>query len=174
MAELSKKEKIDRLNERFSKTKAAVLADYSGINVKEMEILRVGFRKASVDYQVVKNTFAGRAAQGTSFEIISEKFVGPVSIAFSYDDVIAPAKIISEFNKKYKGKLKVTCGIIEGKEVTPDQIKKMADLPSKEVLIGKMLASMQSPVAGFIGTLTGVVRNFANVLNAIKDKKEKS
>lgn len=144
------------------------------MNVKEMETLRAGFRKASIDCQVVKNTFAVRAAQGTLFEIISKKFVGPVSIAFSYDDVVAPAKIISEFNKKNNNKLKVTGGLIEGKEVTPDEIKKIAALPSKEVLIGRIMASMQSPVRGFVGTLNGVIRNFVGVLGAIKDKKEET
>ena len=168
-----KKDKIAQLNEKFSKTKASALADYSGMNVKEMETLRAGFRKASVDYQVIKNTFAIRAAQGTSFEAISKKFTGPVSIAFSYDDVVAPAKIISEFNKKNNNKLKVIGGLIEGKEVTPDEIKKIAALPSKEILIGRMMASMQSPLRGFIGTLNGVIGNFAGVLRAIKEKKEK-
>ena len=150
-----------------------VLADYRGMNVKEMETLRAGFRGASMDCQVVKNTFAVRAVQGTSFEAISEKFVGPVSIAFSYDDVVAPAKIISEFNKNNNNKLKVTGGFIEGKEVTPDEIKKIAALPSKKVLIGKIMASMQSPVRGVIGTLNGVIGNFVGVLRAIKDEKEK-
>ncbi len=139
-----------------------------------METLRAGFRKASIDCQVVKNTFAVRAAQGTSFEVISKKFVGPVSIAFSYDDVVAPAKIISEFNKKNNDKLKVTGGLIEGKEVTPDEIKKIAALPSKEVLIGRIMAGMQSPVRGFVETLNGVIRNFVGVLRAIKDKKEET
>jgi len=161
------------LNEKFSGTKAAVLADYTGMNVKEMETLRAEFRKSSIGCQVVKNTFAVRAAQGTSLEVISKKFAGPVSIAFSYDDVVAPAKIISEFNKKNNNKLKVTGGIVEGKEVTPDEIKKIAALPSKEVLIGKIMASMQSPVRGFIGTLNGVIGNFVGVLKSIKDEKEK-
>ena len=161
------------MNEKFSRTKAAVLADYSGMNVKEMETLRAGLRKASIGCQVVKNTFAIRAAQGTSFEVISKKFAGPVSIAFSYDDVVAPAKIISEFNKKNNNKLKVTGGLIEGKEVTPDEIKIIAALPSKKVLIGKIMASMQSPVRGFIGTLNGVIGNFVGVLKSIKDEKEK-
>ncbi len=147
------------------------MADYRGMNVKEMETLRAGFRKASIDCQVVKNSFAVRAARGTSFEVISKKFTGPVSIAFSYDDVVAPAKIVTEFNKKNKNKLKVTGGLIEGKEITPDEIIKIADLPSKEVLIGKIMGSMQSPVRGFIGTLNGVIRNFVGVLRAIKDEK---
>ena len=151
-----------------------MLADYGGMNVKEMETLRAGFRKASIDYQVVKNTFAVMASQGTSFEVISKRFVGPVSIAFSYDDVVAPSKIISEFNKKNNNKLKVTCGIIEGKEVSSDQIKKIAKLPPKEVLIGKIMTAMQSPIREFIGTLNGVTVNFVSVLRAIKKKKEKS
>lgn len=168
-----KQENISQLNEKFLKAKAAVLADYSGMNVKEMETLRAGFRKASVDYRVVKNTFFNRASKGTCFEIIAENTVGPLSIAISYNDVVAPAKVISEFNKKHNLKLKITCGIIEGKEVTPDQINKIADLPSKDILIGKMLSSMQAPVRGFVGTLNGVIRNFVGVLRAIKDTKEK-
>lgn len=168
-----KQEKITQLNEKFLKAKATVLADYSGMNVKEMETLRAGFREASVDYQVVKNTLVNRASRGTQFEVLAEKIVGPLSIAISNDDVVAPAKVISEFNKKHNFKLKVTCGIIEGKEVTPDQIKKIADLPSKDVLIGRMLSGMQAPVRGFVGTLNGVIRNFVGVLMAIKDTKGK-
>ena len=150
------------------------MAEYKGMNVKEMETLRAGFRKVSIDYQVVKNTFATIAAKGTSFEVISKKFSGPISVAFSYDDVVAPAKIITEFNKKNKDKLKVIGGLIEGKEVNPDEIKKIASLPSKEVLIGKMMAGMQSPVRGFIGTLNGVIGNFVGVCRAIKEKKGNS
>lgn len=168
-----KKEKIEQLNEKFSKAKAGVIANFSGMNVKEMETLRVRFREASVDYSVVKNTFAFIASQGTSFEKISKKFKGPISVALSYDDVVAPAKVVSEFNKKHNNKLKVTTGIIEGKEVTPNEIQKVADLPPKEVLVAKMLATMQGPVRGFVGTLNGVLRNFVGVLRAVKDKKEK-
>ena len=172
MEKLCKKEVIAKLNKKFSDAKAGILADFTGMNVKEMETLRGGFRSGSVDYQVVKNTLALKASQGTAFEKISEKLTGPISVAISYDDVVAPAKVISEFNKKNNDKLKVICGVIEGKTVTPEQIGEIADLPSKEVLISKMLSSMKAPVGGFVGALSGVIRNFVNVLKSIKEKKE--
>ncbi len=173
MVKLYKKEKVSQLNKKFSEAKASVLADFKGMSVKEMETLREGFRNVSVDYQVVKNTFASRASKGTPFETISKEFIGPISVAISYDDVVAPAKVVSEFNKKHKDKLKVICGVIEGKKVTPEQIKEVANLPSKDILISRILAGMQAPVKGFVGTLNGVILNFVNVLKAINDKKEK-
>ena len=168
-----KKEEVAKLNEKFLEAKAGVLADFKGMKVKEMETLRAAFRNVSVDYRVIKNTFAHRASQGTPFETVSEKFVGPVSVAMSYDDVVAPAKVISDFNKKYKDKIKVICGVVEGKKVTPDQIKAIADLPSRDILISRILSAMQGPAKGFVGTLNGVILNFVNLLKAIKDKKEK-
>lgn len=173
MDKITKKENVTQLNGKFAKAKAGILADFRGMNVKEMETLRAEFRKVSVDYHVIKNTFAIRASKGTPFEIFSKKFNGPISVAISYDDVVNPAKVVSEFNKKHQDKLKVNAGIIEGKVVTPEQIKDIANLPSREVLIGKMLASMQAPVGGFVGTLSGVIRSITSVLMAIKEKKEK-
>ena len=172
MDKLCKKEVITKLNKKFLDAKSGILADFTGMNVKEMETLRGGFRSGSVDYHVVKNTLVFRASQGTAFEKISEKLVGPISVAISYDDVVAPAKIISEFNKENNDKLKVVCGVMEGKAVTPEQIGVIANLPSKDVLISKMLCSMKAPVGGFVGTLSGVLRNFVGVLTSIKDKKE--
>ena len=164
--------KVEELNEVFQKAKAAVLADYQGIDAPELTQLRRHMRARSVDFRVIKNTLARQAAKNTPFEMLDEEFKGPVSLVVSYEDPIAPAKALAEFAKSGASKSpKVLCGVVEGKKVAPEEVKALADLPSKEVLIAIMLAVFNGPTTNFVGVFNSLLRKLVGTLDAIREKK---
>jgi large subunit ribosomal protein L10 len=172
-AKAEKAEKVTALHMKFVDAKAAILANYSGLNVQQMAELRSQLRAAVVELYVVKNTLARRAVEGTGFVPLADHFVGPTSVSFSQHDAVAMAKALTEYAKK-EPKLNVRVGFVEGQVLSPEQITALAELPPREVLLGRMLASIQSPLAGLVGVLHGVLRQLVYVLQAVKDTKEKT
>ncbi len=109
----------------------------------------------------------------TGFVPLADHFVGPISVAFSQSDAVAMAKALTEYAKK-EPKLNVRVGLVEGQVLAPGQITALAELPPREVLLGRMLSSMQSPLAGLVGVLQGVLRQLVYVIQAVKDAKEQA
>lgn len=173
IAKAAKAEKVTALHAKFADATAAILADYSGLNVQQLAELRGQLREAVVELHVVKNTLARRAVEETSFISLLDHFVGPTSVAFSQHDAVAMAKALTEYAKK-EPKLNVRVGFVEGQLLVPEQITALAELPPREVLLGRMLASLQSPLTGFVGVLQGVLRQLVYALQAVKDAKEKA
>lgn len=170
MIEQSKVEKVERLHQDFLNVKAAVIAEFRGLNVAKMTELRKQLRESSIKFQVIKNRLAKLAAQDTPVEQIVKYFVGPVSIAFTYDDPMAVAKVLNAYTKK-EPLLSIKAGLLQGKAINSEQVKVLADLPPREVLLAKVLGTLQAPVGAFAGVLSGIIRQFIYVLNAIKEKK---
>jgi len=168
-----KAEKVSALHSSFVDAKAAILADYSGLNVQQLAELRGQLRPAAGELQIVKNTLARRAVEETAFAPLANHFVGPISVAFSRHDPIAVAKALTEYAKK-EPKLNLRVGFVEGQFLSPEQITALAELPPREVLLARMLAGMQSPLSGLVGVLQGVIRQFVYVLQAVKDAKEQA
>ena len=172
MPNAEKVKKVEELNGVFLKAKAAILADYQGIEAPDLTLLRSHMRSKSVDFRVIKNTLARQASKNTPFELLDEEFKGPVSMVVSFEDVVAPAKALAEFKKSGAPKSpKVICGVIEGKKVSPGEIEALADLPSREVLISKMLAVFNGPTTSFVGVFSGVLRKLVGTLDAVREKK---
>jgi large subunit ribosomal protein L10 len=161
---------VHELHDKFMRAVSAVLADFRGLTVQELTELRQQLREASLELAVVKNTLARRAVQETGYEQLSPYLKGPTSITFSYRDTVAPAKILSAYVRR-QPKLAVRAGVFEGEIVPADKIAELADLPSREVLLAHALAAMQSPLAGLVWTLQGVLSTFVGTLQAIHDKK---
>jgi len=163
---------VEELSEIFLKAKSAVLANYQGIEAPELTRLRSHMRSRAVEFRVIKNTLARQAVKNTPFELLDEEFSGPVSLVISFDDAVAPAKALAEFSRSgAKKSPEVICGVVEGKKISPEQVKVLADLPSKEVLISQLLATMNGPTTNFVRTLSGVLRKLVGTLDAIKEKK---
>jgi len=166
-----KAETVASLHAKFGVVKGAVVSDYRGLNVQEMSTLRKRLREVGVELHVVKNTLARRAAAATDFEHIVESFVGPTSIAFTEGDVVAMAKVMTEYARR-EPKLEIRAGLAEGQALTPEQVSVLAELPPREVLLAQALGSLKSPISGFVRVLQGVVRQFVYVLTAIQQEKE--
>jgi large subunit ribosomal protein L10 len=164
-----KKETIDELHEKFSRAKTAVITGYTGINVEQITELRSKLRKSQVEYRVVKNTLARRAVQGTGLEPLKDYFVGPVGIALGFDDVVAPAKVLFEFNKTQE-KLQLKIGVLDGKLLQQADIKALATLPSLNSLRGKIIGLLQAPASRMVGVLAAPGGQIARVLKAKAEK----
>lgn len=166
----AKKQVVDEIKERLEKIQGAVLADYRGLNVAEVTELRVKLREAGIEFKVLKNTLTRIAAHQVGLQDLDSYLEGPTAIAFGLEDPVAPAKILSDFAKTHKA-LEIKAGILENKVIDADGVKALADLPSREVLLAKVLGAMQSPMYGFAGSLQGLLRNFVYVLDAVREKK---
>ena len=167
-----KAEQVELLTEKLRKAKVAVLTDYRGLTVKQMQDLRGKLRTGNVEYRVVKNTLARRAADAAGYKDLESELKGPVAIAFGYDDLSLPPRLINEFVRTTRLKLEVVGGVVEGRVFNRDQIKQLADLPSREVLLAQLLGTLQSPVAQLIGIMQTPVQQLIGVLNAYKTKLE--
>ncbi|SFB44508.1 50S ribosomal protein L10 [Clostridium frigidicarnis] len=155
-----KEAKVAEIREKLEKAQAVILADYQGLTVEQDTQLRKNLREAGVEYKVYKNSLVTLAAKELGMDGIVEYLEGPVSIALGYEDVTAPARILNDFAKDHK-KLELKAGIVQGEVYDADKVKQLASIPSKEVLIAKLLGSIKSPVS-----------NLAYLLNAIKEQKE--
>lgn len=174
MAITSEKQAIvAELKEKLSATKGAVLTNYRGLTVAQDTKLRRKLREAGVEYRVVKNTLTRIAADQSGVSELDPYLEGPTAIALSFSDPVAPAKIISDFLKETKTQvLEIKAGLVEGKVIDADGVKALASLPSREVLIAKALAGMQSPIVGFVNVLQGNIRNLVYALEAVRKQKE--
>jgi len=167
-----KQAEVAKLTEILREAKGAVLVDFTGITVAEDTELRVKMRDAKVTYGVYKNTLIARAAKEVGIEGLDEILNHNTALAASADDAVVAAKVISEYAKTNK-KLLVKAGVLEGKVIGEEEVKALANLPSKEVLLAKMLGSMQAPITGLVQVLNGTIRKTVYVLDAIREQKEK-
>src|SRR3954470_6970710 len=167
-----KAEQVEVLTEKLRKAKVALLTDYRGLTVTQLQELRGRLRTGDVEYRVVKNTLARRAAEAAGVPALQSELEGPVAIAFGYDDLSMPSKLINEFVRSTRLKLDVKGGLVEGRVFTPDQVKQLADLPSRETLIAQLMGTLQSPVSQLVGIMQTPVQQLVGVLDAYKIKLE--
>ena len=167
----NKKKIVEDLKKKFATTKVVIVTNYKGLNVAQMTELRRNLSEAKVEFQVVKNTLLTRASKDTDAELLADVFKGPSGIALSFDDPVAPAKILTQFAKDNK-KLEIKAGVMNGKMMNLDAITALSKLPSREELLAQVLSTMNAVPTGFVRALADVPRRMVNVLNAIKDQKE--
>ncbi|MGO1922205.1 MAG: 50S ribosomal protein L10 [Jeotgalicoccus sp.] len=155
-----KQQHVEVISEQLKNSVSTVLVDYRGLKVSEVTELRKQLRDAGIEFKVYKNTMVRRAAESQGLSELNEFLAGPSAIAFSNEDVIAPAKIIHEFSKKHEA-LEIKAGVIEGSFVPAEDVKAIASLPSRDGLLSMLLSVLQAPV-----------RNFAYAVKAIGEEKE--
>ena len=166
------KQKItEDLHDRLARSAIIVVTDYKGLDVASMNDLRRKLREADIEYQVVKNTLLVRAAENTEVALIKDHFKGPSAVAISYDDPVAPAKVLTQFAKE-NDKLEIKIGVLNGKVLDAEAIKALAILPSREVLLAQFLSALNAVPTSFVRVLAEIPRSLVNVLTAIKDQKE--
>ncbi len=170
---MNKKQKenfITDMNGRLKKANATFLVDYHGLDVESINKVRGELRNSGTEFSVVKNRLLKLASKDTDSESIDEYFVGPCAIAITYDDIVAPAKVLVDLSKELK-KLEIKVGQTSGKPMTPDDIKRLANLPGREQLLAQVLSAMQAVPTSFVRVTNGVLVNLMNVLKAIEETK---
>jgi large subunit ribosomal protein L10 len=170
MARPEKEALVAEVSKKFSKSQAVVLTDFRGLTVQEVTELRKQLREAGVEMKVVKNTLTRLAAQKSEIEGLDAFLEGPIALAFGYEDPIAPAKILAEFAKKHK-KMELKGGVLEGKVIDQETVMALADLPTKEVLLGQLAGVLQAPIRNLVNVLSAPIRNTVYALEAIRKKQ---
>lgn len=166
-----KKEQVAQIVEWMNQAQSMVLIDYRGLKVSEDTDLRRQFRKSGVKYVVLKNKLLRLAAAECGIEGLDSILEGPTAVAFGMDDLVAPAKIALEFAKK-NPKLEIKAGVLDKNVLDVAGVKALADLPPREVLLAKMLGSLNAPITGLVTVLGGTLRSLLYTLVAVKEKKE--
>jgi large subunit ribosomal protein L10 len=162
---------VAEVAEKVSRATAMYFADFTGLTVEEATELRREFRKAGVEYTVVKNTLAKKALERvTGYDRVYEKLIGPTGIAFSYSDAVAPAKIIKKFSEK-SGKLKLKVAVLEKQVFDGSQLDLLSKLPTRGELMAGVIGSIHAPISGVVGAIGAVIRDLVNVIDAIEKKK---
>jgi large subunit ribosomal protein L10 len=155
-----KQQAVVEVTEKLQSSSCTIVADYRGLTVAQVTELRKTLRQSGIEFKVIKNSITRRATENAALTDLDAHLTGPTAIIFSKDDIIAPAKIVAEFAKS-TNKLEVKAGVVEGRVVGQDQIKALAELPSREGLLSMLLSVLQAPV-----------RNFALAVKAVSEKQE--
>jgi len=176
-----KDEKVDKkaqkaatvadLTARLKASSTAVLADYRGMTVGQMRDLRTKLRGGGIEMVVVKNTLARRAATAAGYEPLSAELVGPIAMLFAVDDVSAPARILNDYIRANR-KMVIKAGLLEGQLIKADAVTELADLPSREILLSRLLGAMQAPLGNLASVLQAPLTKFARTLDAVRTQKE--
>jgi len=165
-----KEEAVKQLTQQLSEAKSLVLMSFSGLPVSDVNELRSKCREQGVEYLVAKRTLLKRALEESGVTLDMDKMGGSVALAFAFEDEVSGPKIVNEFSKVHEA-LKVVGGALEGKEITVEAVINLAQLPSKEELIAKVVGTIAAPLSGFVNVLQGNLRNLVYVLSAIQEKK---
>jgi large subunit ribosomal protein L10 len=166
-----KKQLVEELHQKFTDSKIVILTDYKGLNVEKLNQLRRKLTESNIEYRVVKNTLLVRASEDTDVALVKDQFKGPTAIALSYDDPVAPAKVLSDFAKD-NDKLEIKVGVMSGRVLDINAIKSLSALPSREVLLSQLLSVMNGVPTALVRALNNVPEKLLYALQAIKDQKE--
>ena len=160
---------VDSLREKLGTATALYYTDFTGLNVKRMTELRRRLRRVGVEYVVIKNTLAIRAVNESG--LVSQRLKGPTGIVVA-KDAVAGAKVLTEFAKEFDSKPAIKGGLFDGQHIDLDQVKKLANMPTREQLLSELGATMQAPLGQFVGALNGLLTTFVGALDALKVQKE--
>jgi len=165
-----KQEMVTGLSDRLRQASTLYVTDFTGLNVALLTKLRRRLRAAGVEYVVVKNTLARRALSPAQLEGLGPHLGGPTALVLGGVDPVAAAKVLADFAKEHE-KPKIRVGLVEGRTVTPEQVKYLAALPSKPELLAQLGGALQAPLAGFAGALNGLLYMMVGALEALHNKR---
>lgn len=165
-----KESSVEELKQRFSKCAMAVLADYKGLKVNEMNQLRRALREVDAEMKVYKNTLARLALRDTEMQDLDGYFQGTVALVTTEGDPVGPAKVIIKFAKEFQ-KPEIKAGFVSGALMSADQIDSLSKLPTREEMLSKLIGSMSAPAQNLVNVMSAIPRQLVTVLSAIRDKK---
>lgn len=166
MATEKKVKIVESLQDTMTRCNIGILTDYRGLTTAELNDLRRKLREAGIEYHVVKNSLAQFAARKAGMEELADSFTGPVAMAFGYGEIPEAAKALTDYIRATKSILSIKGGFFAGRVLSPREVESLARLPSREVLIGQVLAGMQSPIYGLVNVLAGPIRGVMGALQA--------
>lgn len=163
---------VGELEEKLSGARAFYLTDFTGMNVKQITEFRSRLRQQGVEYVVVKNTLAQRAISGMELPDVAGFFTGPTGVVIGREDAVTAAKVITDFAREFDNKPAIKVGIVERREVGPEQIKRLAELPPKEVLLAQLAGGLQAPMARLAGGMSQLLAGFARAVDALRQQRD--
>ncbi len=164
---------VSELNESFSRAKFAVVTDYCGLKVSELQEIRKELRSCDSEIRIAKNTLLRRAVTETDSEVLTDDFTGTTAVVMAYDDPVGPAKALAKFAEDHD-KFIIRSAALEGEKLNQDDLIALSKLPSKEVLLGQFLSVLNNVPTGLVRVLSGVPRTLLYGLQAVKDQKEQA
>jgi len=172
MLKQKKEQMIDELTKSLSRCTIAIATDYRGLTAKEMVQLRRRFTAMGIEYRVIKNTLTRFAADKADRKQLEPLLTGPVAIAFGFDDVVKPAQVLREHIRSVGSQLQIKGGILGDKLLTPEDIVALATMPSREVLLARLVGQLQAPIQALHNVLSAPLRGFLNVIQARANQLE--
>lgn len=163
---------VVELHDKLAGARAFYLTDFSGMNVKQMTQFRSRLRQQGVEYVVVKNTLALRALADLELPDVAAFFRGPTGVVIGQDDAVTAAKVLTDFAREFDNRPAVKVGLIERKTIGPEQVKQIAELPSKDELLAQLAGGLQAPMARLAGGMSQLVAGFARALDALRQQRE--
>ena len=173
MATAAKEKKVVEIRARFENARGAILADFRGLTVSEITVLRRALKANQAEMQVVKNRLVRLAIQDTPFSILDKEFQGPTAVTFCDGEMIEPARELSKFAAAHPA-LEIKCGVFDGNLIDGSEVERIAKLPPREVLLAQLFWTLQGPITGLVRALNGVLVNLVMTLSAIRDQKSGS
>ncbi len=161
-----KAQTVDELKETITRCSIGVLTNYQGISASEMTVLRRRLRQLGVEYRVVKNTLARFAAKKAGKDFLADSFEGPVAVALGYGDITEPARVLIDYIRSANSTLAIKGGFLADRLLTPEDVKTLATLASREVLLAQLLAGMQGPIVALLNCLANPLRDVIGILQA--------
>jgi large subunit ribosomal protein L10 len=164
---------VEDLKEAMAKCSSGIFTDYKGLSNAELTLLRRKLREIGIEYRVVKNTLARFAAEKAGKDFLTSSLEGPVAIAFGYDDIAGPAKVLTNFIRSSESTLSITGGFLGDRLLNQNDVKSLASIPSREVLLAQVLGGMQSPIVALVNCFVHPLREFSGIMQArIKQLEE--
>jgi len=169
----SKTAAVEELKIKLGEAQGVVLVDYRGLNVGSLTNLRRRLDDAGGEFRVVKNTLTTIAAKDVGLEDLEEYLAGPTAIAFAYEDPAEIARIINDFTREFR-ELSIKGGVLSGRVIGPDDVRSLANLPPRDIMLGHVAAAFAAPMSGFARALSGIITNLAYAIDAVKRQKEET
>ena len=163
---------VDELQQKLDGASGFYLTDFTGMTVKQLTEFRSRLRKQGVDYVVVKNTLAQRAVSTLELPDIASFFTGPTGVVIGREDAVSAAKVLTDFAREFDNKPAVKLGVVERKQVGPEQIKQLAELPPREVLLAQLAGGFNAPMARLAGGMQSLIAGFARAVDALRQQRE--
>lgn len=171
MNRTEKEQHVATMHSDFSAVQGAVVADYIGLTVRQFNVIRKAFRDKGITIKVLKNKLAQIAAKGTPLEVLVKDFKGPIALAYSLEDAVGPAKVATECAKNQE-KFSIRCGYVDHERIDPKGVEQLAQMPGKEELRAKLLATLMAPAQQLVSVMNAVPQQMVLVLSALQKKME--